>query len=94
MVVLAALIHSGDVVLSIPGKKFDAVALAQLAATGVGGLTCPFKHIEQPREWNMPALKALFELMGLPPGFAQKQPWVKRPPSNSSYPPLPRPWKR
>jgi hypothetical protein len=71
VVVLAALIHAGDVVLSIPGKKFDAVGLSQLAATGVDELA-QFKHIEQPREWNLPALKALFELMGLPPGFAQE----------------------
>ena len=57
VVVLAALIHAGDVVLSIPGKKFDAVGLTQLAATGVDELA-QFKHIEQPREWNLPALKA------------------------------------
>jgi len=29
-----------------------------------------FKHIEQPKEWNLPALKALFEL-GLTPGMTQ-----------------------
>jgi hypothetical protein len=31
-----------------------------------------FKHIERPKEWNIPALKALFELMGLAPGLASK----------------------
>jgi hypothetical protein len=30
-----------------------------------------FKHIEQPKEWNLPALKALFELLDLTPGMAQ-----------------------
>jgi len=29
-----------------------------------------FKHIEQPKEWNLPAL-ALFELLGLTPGMTQ-----------------------
>ena len=53
VVVLAALIYAGDVVLSIPGKKFDAVGLTQLAATGMDELA-QFKHIEQPREWNLP----------------------------------------
>ncbi|MFZ4985251.1 MAG: DUF6079 family protein [Blastocatellia bacterium] len=28
-------------------------------------------HLEPPKEWNLPALKALFELLGLTPGLAQ-----------------------
>lgn len=69
-VVLAALVYSGDLVLAIPGKKFDATGLSQLAGTGIDELT-QFKHIERPRDWNLPALKALFELIGLTPGMAQ-----------------------
>jgi hypothetical protein len=30
-----------------------------------------FKHIERPKDWNLPALKALFELLGVTPGMAQ-----------------------
>jgi len=30
-----------------------------------------FKHIERPKDWNLPALKALLELLGLTPGMAQ-----------------------
>lgn len=70
MVVLAALVYAGEVVLAIPGKKFDATDLAQLAATDVDELA-RFKHIERPKDWNIPALKALFELLGLTPGMAQ-----------------------
>ena len=70
MVVLAALVYVGEVVLSIPGKKFDATGLAQLAGTNIDELV-QFKHIEQPKDWNLPALKALFELLGLTPGMAQ-----------------------
>lgn len=69
-VLVAALVYSGDVVLSIPGKKFDATGLQQLAATGMDELV-RFKHLEQPKEWNLPALKALFELLGMTPGMAQ-----------------------
>jgi hypothetical protein len=69
-VVLAALVYSGDLVLAIPGKKFDATGLLQLAGTSVDELT-QFKHIERPKDWNLPALKALFELLGLTPGMAQ-----------------------
>ena len=69
-VILAALVYSGDIVLVIPGKKFDAAELPQLAATGMDGLI-RFKHLEQPKEWNLPAIRGLFELLGLTPGMAQ-----------------------
>ena len=69
-VILAALVYTGDLVLAIPGKKFDATSLPQLAGTGMDELT-QFKHIERPKDWNLPALKALFELLGLTPGMAQ-----------------------
>ena len=69
-VVLAALVYSGDLNLAIPGGKFDATGLQQLAGTSVAELT-QFKHIERPKDWNLPALTALFELLRLPPGMAQ-----------------------
>lgn len=70
VVVTAAMVYSGDLVLAIPGKKFDATDLPQLAGTNIEELTY-FKHIERPKDWNLPALKALFELLGLAPGLAQ-----------------------
>jgi uncharacterized protein YaaR (DUF327 family) len=69
VVLLASLVYSGDVILTIPGTKFDATALNTLATTAVEDLK-RFKHIERPKDWNIPALKALFELMGLAPGLA------------------------
>ncbi|RJQ83728.1 MAG: ATP-binding protein [Desulfobacteraceae bacterium] len=69
VVVLAALVYSGELVLAVPGKKFDATGLPQLAGTSIEELT-RFKHIERPKDWNLPALKALFELLGLTPGMA------------------------
>ena len=68
-VTLAALVHSGDAVLAIPGAKFDATSLGTLATTPVADLL-NFKHVERPRDWNIPSLKALFELMDLSPGQA------------------------
>lgn len=70
VVILAALVYSGELVLSIPGKKFDATGLPLLAGTGIDELV-QFKHIEPPKDWNLPALKALFELLGLTPGMVQ-----------------------
>ena len=69
-VVLAALVYSGDLILSVPGGKFDATNLQKLAGTAVTELT-QFKHIERPRDWDLPALAELFEFLHLPPGMAQ-----------------------
>ncbi len=70
VVLLAALVHSGDLVLAVPGRKLDATNIGQLTATPLDELI-NFKHIERPKDWNLPALKALFELLGQPPGLAQ-----------------------
>ena len=68
-ILLAALVYTGDLVLAVPGQKFDATGLPALAATPLDELI-HFKHVERPKEWNLPALKALFELLELAPGKA------------------------
>ncbi len=70
VVVMAALAYTGEIVLAIPGNKFDATGIAQLAGSEIDELV-QFKHIERPKDWNLPALKALFEILGLTPGLAQ-----------------------
>ena len=70
VVLLAALVHGGHAVLAIPGDKFDAGATDRLVTTPIKVLV-DFKHIEQPKGWNLPAIQALFELLDLPPGMAQ-----------------------
>jgi len=70
MVVIAALVYTGEVVLSIPGTRFDATSLSQLAAVAVSELV-QFKHIEAPKDYNLPAIEALFELLDLTPGVAK-----------------------
>ena len=69
VVLLAALVYSGDLVLAVPGRKFDAGDLPALAALPLDELI-RFKHVERPKDWNLPALKALFELLDLTPGMA------------------------
>ncbi len=68
-VVLTALVHAGDVVLAIPGAKFDATNLNALTSTPLQDLQ-NFKHVERPKDWDIGSLKALFELMDLAPGMA------------------------
>ncbi|UCH96958.1 MAG: ATP-binding protein, partial [Candidatus Aminicenantes bacterium] len=67
LVLIASLVYSGDLVLAVPGKKFDATELPLLSSYNFNDLL-NFKHIERPKEWNIPALKALYQLLDLPPG--------------------------
>jgi hypothetical protein len=69
VVVLAALVHSGEVLFCLPGKEFAATDLKELANRSLGDLV-ELKHIKKPKDWNIPAIKAVFELLGLPSGLA------------------------
>ena len=68
VVVLAALVSTGEITLSVLGEKFDATSLNRLASKSLDDLVA-FQHIEQPKDWNLPGLKALFDLLGLPQGY-------------------------
>jgi hypothetical protein len=67
---LTLTVYSGDLVLAVPGKKFEATDFGQLAALGVEEIA-NFKHVERPKDWNLPGLKALYELLGMESGLAQ-----------------------
>jgi hypothetical protein len=69
MVVIAALVAAGEVVLSIPGAKFDAGKLTELSRTDLNTLI-GFKHLEQSKDYNLPGLQALFSVLKLPAGKA------------------------
>ena len=71
LAVLATLVYSGDVVLSIAGDKIDSGKLSQLVDRPLDDLL-QFKHIEAPKEINVAVLKSLFEFFGSPSGWAQK----------------------
>jgi len=70
VVILAVLVYSGDLVLAIPGKKFDATGLPQLAGTSVKDLV-QFKHVEQPKAGTCPHSRRCSSCSGLTPGMAQ-----------------------
>lgn len=69
VVLLAALVNAGALVLSVSGRKLDASDLSTIAAIPVDELA-GFKHVEPPKDWNVPGLRALFELLGQSPGVA------------------------
>jgi len=64
IILIAALVYVGEVVLALPGQKLDVSNLARLAEMPFKDLLA-FKHIERPKDFNVPALKALFELFNL-----------------------------
>lgn len=67
-VVLAAIVHDGLAVLSLPGAKFDAAALDALAKTPVSD-AAQFKHIAPPKDLPADALQTLFDELGIPRGL-------------------------
>jgi hypothetical protein len=67
-VVLAALVHSGDIVLSLAGKRVDAAAIDQFAKVGIAEVT-EFKHIDRPRDLPLGPLQDLCDLLDLPKGL-------------------------
>ena len=67
-VVLAALVHSGDIVLSLAGKKIDAAGIDQFAKIGIAEVT-EFKHIDRPRDLPLGPLQDLCDLLDVPKGL-------------------------
>ena len=68
VVILASLVYSGHVTLSVTGKKIDASNLEDLGKMAIDDLK-DFKHIERPRELPLRALQSLFEILSLAPGL-------------------------
>ncbi len=70
VVVLGALIYTGELVVALPNgqKKLDTSDLDELKSMQAKELA-EFKHIERPKDVPVSELRALFELLGLPPGL-------------------------
>jgi hypothetical protein len=67
VVVVAALVHSGDVVLSLAGKKLDAASIDQFAKLSINDAR-DFKHVERPKDLPLGPLQELCDLLGVPRG--------------------------
>ena len=67
-VVLASLVHTGDIVLGLAGKKIDAAGIDQFAKLGIAEVS-EFKDIERPRDLPLGPLQDLCELLGVPKGL-------------------------
>ena len=70
-VLLVALVYAGEVEIVLPaGRKLDAATLDEALRMSLDDLL-NFRHIARPRELPLSALKAVMELMELPPGLLQ-----------------------
>ena len=67
-VVAAALVHSGDLVISLPGKKIDAASLDQFARLSISDAR-EFKHLERPKDLPLASLQELCDLFGVAKGL-------------------------
>lgn len=68
IVLIAALVYSGELVLVMPKQIFDATQFASLTATPLQQLL-EFNYLERPKDFNLPVLTTLFELLALPRGL-------------------------
>ena len=72
LIVLAALVQSGSITLSVAGKKFDAANLSEATKTPLDQMV-GFKHVERPKGLPLAELVALFELLGLAEGLIRNE---------------------
>ena len=70
-VLLVALVYAGEVEIVLPaGRKLDAATLDEVLRMSLDDLL-NFRHVARPRELPLSALKAVMELLELPPGLIQ-----------------------
>ncbi len=69
IILIAVLVSTGELVLVMQKQTYDTSNLAELMASPIKELIS-FRHLERPKDFNLPALKALFELLALPSDLA------------------------
>jgi energy-coupling factor transporter ATP-binding protein EcfA2 len=71
-IVLASLVQSGNITLSLAGKKLDAASLSEAIKIPLDQLL-EFKHVEKPKGLPLAELVALFDLLGLAEGLIRNE---------------------
>jgi predicted ATPase len=69
-VILAALVYTGDIVITINGETYDSMKFNQLIALKAEGIA-EFSHIKKPSDLPLAELRALFDLFGISHGLLQ-----------------------
>ncbi|MDF9408590.1 MAG: hypothetical protein A4E52_01653 [Pelotomaculum sp. PtaB.Bin013] len=76
VVLLAALVYSGDIVVTVSGITYDAMKMEQLIKLPLRELK-DFSHIKKPSGLPVPALQALFDLFGISDALLQQNALAK-----------------
>lgn len=69
LVILASLVHAGELELSVVGKVITASDIDALKGIDFSTLI-DFKHIQAPKDFNVSAIKAVLSLLGMNEGLA------------------------
>jgi hypothetical protein len=72
VVVLAALVYRGDIVLNLAGREINAGNLVDMTRINLDDLI-NFRYYKIPPTLNIPALERLLVLLGLPPGLIKNE---------------------
>ena len=72
LIVLASLVQSGNITVSLAGKKLDAASLSEASKMPLDQLL-EFKHVEKPKGLPLAELVALFDLLGLAEGLIRNE---------------------
>jgi hypothetical protein len=67
-VLVGALANNGDLTVSLSGQKYDATNMDTLVVKPIDEIA-DFKHVQRPQGWQLPSIRALFELVDLPSGL-------------------------
>ncbi|GGD99905.1 DUF6079 family protein [Paenibacillus nasutitermitis] len=69
-VILATLVYTGDIVITINGETYDSMKFNQLIALKAEGIA-EFSHIKKPSDLPLAELRALFDLFSISHGLLQ-----------------------
>jgi len=70
-VLVGALVNNGDLTVSVAGKAYDATNVDTLVVKPVNEIA-DFKHVQKPKGWQLPSIRAVLELVGLPSGLVKQ----------------------
>jgi len=70
-VLMGALVTNGDLTVSVSGQTYDATNVDTLVVKPVSEIA-EFKHAQKPKGWQLPSIRAVLELVGLPGGLVKQ----------------------
>jgi len=70
-VLVGALVINGDLTVSVAGQAYDAANVDTLVVRPVSEVA-EFKHVQKPKDWQLPSIRAVLELAGCPMALSSR----------------------